>query len=341
MRAARAQAAPGDRTGGLQGQIKLRAGVRCVTRAGGQVLFVPPEGSPVRVSPLAAALKDALAEGASFDDLVRRLEAGRVPSTGVRESLPAFLDTLSRAALLDDGRSALRERALRLKVPVDALASRLARILGAVPRGIGRLALLAGVGSAAISLGILMATEPLRLRELVDRFSAGGLALFLLVVVPLHELGHAVAARLAGVPVREAGLFLSRFGVPRPYIATPDAACLPSRLDRFSIAAAGPLLDLLVCGAAAALAGAGTPLAPAARFLCLLSLLILIVNTTPLGEGDGSHMLEALLDDELARHSALSRRPSRLSRARDLAIYRAAAAGHFVLSLGLLGSLLR
>jgi putative peptide zinc metalloprotease protein len=51
-------------------------------------------------------------------------------------------------------------------------------------------------------------------------------------------------------------------------------------------------------------------------------------ETSPLRECDGSHAIEALLGDELARRSALTRSQSRFSTARNIRRYRAAAALH-------------
>ena len=101
-------------------------------------------------------------------------------------------------------------------------------------------------------------------------------------------------------------------------------------------------MDLSVAGVAALASLHPAPaVAEPARFLFLASLLTAVAGTTPLQEGDGSHMLEALLDDELARHSALSRRRSPLSSARSVALYRAAAATHLLLSGVLLLGLTR
>ena len=55
--------------------------------------------------------------------------------------------------------------------------------------------------------------------------------------------------------------------------------------------------------------------------------------------GDGSHLLEALLDDDFARNAALRRRSSRFVRPRSVRIYRSVCAAHMGWSAALMRAL--
>ena len=75
----------------------------------------------------------------------------------------------------------------------------------------------------------------------------------------------------------------------------------------------------------------------ASLYVLLLSGLFVYLDSNPLTPSDGSHMLEALLDDELARASALSRRPTTLSTRLVINTYRLACIGHFLVAALFLG----
>ena len=73
---------------------------------------------------------------------------------------------------------------------------------------------------------------------------------------------------------------------------------------------------------------ANGPLAHAGRTLGLIALLFFVFDTNPLMPSDGSHMIEAVLDDEMAGKSALRLRGSPLSDRKDMAICRMCASDH-------------
>src|SRR5206468_11474523 len=72
-------------------------------------------------------------------------------------------------------------------------------------------------------------------------------------------------------------------------------------------------------------------------YVLLLSGLFVYLDTNPLTPSDGSHMLEALLDDELARASALSRRRAALSTRPVVNTYRLVCVVHFLVAVLIVG----
>jgi putative peptide zinc metalloprotease protein len=299
------------------------------------------------VSAVAGGLVPLLARGASLAELADHLREARPAARNVERRLAAFVASLEAGGLLD-GREATdapaprrrRSRRIRLGNP-DRIAARLAGALMRIPRPARRwlswaLVLASCTGIALVELGMLW-----------PHAGTGGIgfdpfavAALLLVVVPLHELAHAVACRAAGAPVSEAGIAIHGGLIPGPYVDTSLAYRVADRWRRFWIPAAGPLIDLIAAGAAAWVVvwtgGAGA-VGHAAGFLLVLCLFFLFFDTTPLTASDGSRMLEAGLDDELARRSALiGRRARALSPPPVVAVYRLAGAMHTAVGILLL-----
>jgi putative peptide zinc metalloprotease protein len=303
--------------------VRLKPNLARIKRDGGQVILVDPKGvaPAVRLSPVADQVMPLLLRGAATGEMAAHLSARYPAARDVHRKLEAFLGQLGRSGMLDSVEAAPRRRPRAPRFPLvdpDPVAHALARFLARVPRLVRRAVLYMAILSAAGAIGWVLARDPLRpqLVGIARDFELAGLLVFILVLLPLHELAHAIACRAAGVPVRRAGLVLHGYLVPGPYVDTSDAYLVRERGRRFLIPAAGPLIDLLVAGAAAgvviATGGVG-PWAGPAAFLLLLALLILIADLNPFGPTDGSHMLEAWLDDELARVTALGRGRSRMS----------------------------
>jgi putative peptide zinc metalloprotease protein len=324
-------------------RYRLGGGTEVVRRRGSLLLVARGSGRTVRVSPVAADLLPLLQSGAPFDELSGRLRALH-PSAGVVEpKLRAFLRTLGSAGLLHGQEEARRARGRRYPLfAADACARVIARPLRALLPGRVAPALAGAMAMASLALVAQLCVEGRLpgLRELAEHLHWAGLSLFAFVVVPVHELAHAVACRLGGIPAGQFGIVLHGGIVPGPYVDTSRSYLLADRWRRFAIPAAGPFVNLLAAGIVAAVLLYAAPPAdcvPALDTLLFACLLFVYFDTTPLTASDGSHCIEALLEDELARRHALlprSRLPTTAD-ARAALRYRACAAAHLVLSLAL------
>lgn len=315
---------------------RIRDGVAKVVRKDAILLISPARPNPVRVSPIAEDLMPQLARGASFEQLADTLKARHPTVVDLDSKLAAFLASLQRAEVLETAPAARTRGWKRPRVVLgnpDRFAAAVAGALARLPGWLGA-ALLYGALLAAVA-GIALLAWHGRLpppSTLWLGFSPGGLAAFALLVVPLHEAAHAIACRLAGAKVGEAGILFHGWVVPGPFVETTAAYRVTRRAARFWIPAAGPAVNLLAAGGIAwslLWLGERQPALQAVlAFVFVLSAIFVYLDTNPLTPSDGSHMLEALLDDELARRSALSRTRARLSSPRTVAIYRVAATVH-------------
>ena len=316
--------------------VRLREGVTPVQRARGETLLVSPDGrSALRTGRVGGALLPLLLHGTTREQLMMVLRQ-RYPGAGdVDQKVQRFLETLRRAGMLTGASPRRMHRvATERFAPIDVnpVARRVARVLNGRP-GLVLSVLAVGIFSAVVGVSMAWTIDRHQLNPvgLVYRFDPIGLALFVCIVVPLHELAHAVACSAAGVPVTSAGIVWRGGIVPSPYVDTSQAYRVAGRWTRFLIPAGGPLVDVLASGAGAwgvVWTGATGRVGHAALYLLLISLVFLCFDTTPLTPSDGSHMLEAMLDDELARVAALSRWKPRLSPPRIVWTYRAACVAH-------------
>ena len=104
--------------------------------------------------------------------------------------------------------------------------------------------------------------------------------------VLLHELGHAVVARRRGVPVSAIGLHF--FGGAAQMAGAPRTA-----QDEIAIAAAGPIVSLVLAGLGFAI---GALLhAPFIALIGWINLVLAIFNLVPALPMDGGRILRALL----------------------------------------------
>jgi hypothetical protein len=316
----------------------FRPGVTKVKRHRTTILVAPDDGRAVRISRPAEALVPLLADGAGRDALEAALAARFPGSPRVTRKLDQFLAQLRDAGLLTLSsepslvRKAQRPVARIYLFDMDPAARVLAKVIGALPTWVAW-GLLALVTLAALVGVWLVATGPLlpHPSAFVTEFHVAGILIFVGLVVPLHEFSHALATRLAGAEVGRAGIVVHGF-LPGPFVETSGLYRVQSKWRRFCIPASGPLVDLLALGVGAwMVVTAGDPdgaQAHAGQTLGLIALLFFIFDTNPLMPSDGSHMIEALLDDEMARKSALRLRGSPLSDRKDVAIYRICASSH-------------
>jgi putative peptide zinc metalloprotease protein len=322
--------------------VQLRDGVARMRRARGHTVLVSPDGSSAtRIGEVGEELLPLLMRGADIDRLAAFLQQQHPLARDVSVKLDRFLAELDAGDLLATGyRPAKRPRPGVKRfalVNPDRVAKELAQCWARIPPAPSRWLLAVLMLAAAIGLvaAWMANSQWLNPVGLVRRFDFLGLAVFILAIVPLHELGHAVACRAAGMPVTGAGIILHNFVIPGPYVDTTQAYRVANRSGRFWIPATGPLVNFLAAGTAAWIVvlthGDGVA-GRAALYVLLLSCLFVYLDTNPLTPSDGSHMLEALLDDELARRTALSRRRTRLSMRPVVNTYRLACLMHLVLA---------
>jgi len=327
--------------------VKLLDGVRRVRRARGQTLLVSPDGSSAtRIGDVGEKLLPLLMRGTNVDLLVAFLQQQHPLARDISVKLNRFIAELDRVGLLATCRrptERARSRARRFALfNPDRLAKQLAEWWGWMPATQSHALVVVLIVTAAIGLVAVWLGDHQRLNPvgLVRRFEPIGLAVFVFMIVPLHELSHAVACRAAGAPVTAAGIMLHSFVIPGPYVDTTQAYLVAERWRRFWIPATGPLVDLLASGTAAWMVvlthGYGL-VGRASLYVLLLSGLFVYLDTNPLARSDGSHMLEALLDDELARASALSRRRAALSSRTGIATYRLVCIVHFLVAALIVG----
>ena len=284
------------------------------------------------VTPLTDEIWDSMVAGAEIDALATELRVRHPRARDLNEKLTIFLDRLWSAGLLEGSEPRSSPPGRRVEIRIDPLARAVASMLRWVPRSlaIAAIATMAAVSLCGLLLLILEARQP-RLRYLFDHMTICGVLVIVLVLVPLHELGHAVTCRLLGMPCGPLGIRLSRVALPRPYVDTSPAWGLEQTRLRAWIPAGGPLMDVLVGGAAAWMLIACDPsdeLKSILRLVFLYAWIAVNVGTSPLPVGDGSHILEALLNDEFARDAALLGRRNRFVRPHSVWIYRAACVGH-------------
>jgi len=313
--------------------IRLRPDAVRVVRPS-STLFVDEDGHALRVSPQVSALWPLLRDGITPAALTAHLRARHPQAARVEEQVLALVASLRGSALLA-GAPPAAPPPTRVTAVVDRVATIAARAIARLGVPVAASLIVFAVAAALVSNVIQLTGSPPRLAPLLGASSWLGAAFVLLVAVPLHELGHAIAARSVGLRIAEVGLTVR--GLPRPFVRIPGSIAAPAR-HRVVIAAAGPLVDLAVAGFAAAIArGTGSG---AASVVFVWTLLGALAATSPLVSGDGARLLEGALDDDLVRRAALGGR-GRLTSRRAIRIYRLAIVAHVATTVLVLGALLR
>lgn len=320
------------------GVWRLRRDVVTVRRSGTLLLMSRTTGASVRMTRVASELLPLLDAGTDFTDMVSHLQSQYPNARDIESKLDGFLSELAGVGLVEGAREHKLESVRRRYGPQfeifdpDRLAEKIARCIHAVPAPLAWLTLFAGLAGAVAGIGALAAAGKIpHPSSLVVAFDVVGLAIFVLAVVPVHEIAHAIACRTAGAPVRSAGIILHGWIVPGPFVNTSHAYQLRDKWRRFWIPAAGPLVDLLAVGASAWVLAAGLggeAVAESAAFVFVLCTVFLYLDTNPLTPSDGSKMVEALLDDELARRAAFRGARSSIAVRRNMHVYRLVSIAH-------------
>ena len=317
---------------GTADPIRLRSDVTHVRREGSQNLLVSADGRAIRVSATVGPILPALREGTTIDALVRTLAVRYPNAQDVEPRVRDLVAVLARSSLLDASERADDSPRKLVVLDVDSLALTGACFVSKVPAPLrfvlaltAALVALFGPHLARRALGDSFA------HALLSREGVAAVFYGFLVAVPLHEASHAVACRLTGSRVRSAGIARTRWGLPLFYVDTSLAYAVASRAKRGAIAAAGPLCDATLAGTlgvTACIAGRGSHVATFAGAAIFLHALFVIAALNPFGATDGSHVLQAILADDLARRGALLGPRSRWTTTRAIVAYRGACVAY-------------
>lgn len=321
--------------------------VKIVRRKSSIILVENATGYSVRVSPVAESLLPSLKDGASFEQLREILERARPDAVDIESKLSAFMATLIQGGVvintqdsaIESKRSALCNQYPLLEI--NGICRRLAAPLRVLPSVLRRLLLVFLVGFPFVSLFHLWMTNGLpTLRYLMENVHWLGAVAFFLIAVPIHELCHGISCSLSGAKVGKFGIIMHGGLVPGPYVDTSCAFTVKDRWSRFLIPAMGPLCNLLFAGLAALALSFGALTGEYQRVtesFLLVSLLFVFFDTNLLGSTDGSHCLEALVDDELARKYAFKKPSSSTVDSSSVKIYRRSILVYFIIVVTLFG----
>ncbi|MCB0076414.1 MAG: M50 family metallopeptidase [Anaerolineales bacterium] len=136
------------------------------------------------------------------------------------------------------------------------------------------------------------------------------LPLLFLIEISFHELAHGITCRLFGARAGGFGFGLLWGIVPIFFTDTTDAYTIDSKYQRAMISFAGPLVDILFLGLAAAVilvAPAETTLSRFALAYSAIPMYVLLINLNPfLVRMDGYWILADLLEQPNLRRAALA-----------------------------------
>jgi putative peptide zinc metalloprotease protein len=246
-------------------------------------------------------------------DQVRRVVAD-LAANRMLEELPvdAFrpLRELRREPLAAAGRGRVV-----LSVPVDGMVTTLYRTVGRFL--FTRFAVWVGALLAAAGLLLFAGAWQQGGRSLFlvsDSYLLGAVTLVLLnvLVLGVHEFGHALAAKRVGREVPAAGLML-RFGIPSVFVDTSDV-WMAGRRARIAVTAAGPATALGLAGLLQVTGFVVPALAGLAFKLAFLFYLHTFFNLSPLLPLDGKYLLMDWLEIPDVRARGLSWLAGRLRR---------------------------
>ncbi|HWS37816.1 MAG TPA: cyclic nucleotide-binding protein [Actinoplanes sp.] len=246
-------------------------------------------------------------------DLAANRMLEELPMDAFRPLREMNQDPLSRR--MGDSLAAAARGRVVLSVPVDGLVSTLYRTVGRFlfTRAVVWLgALLAVAGVLLFALDWQRGSRSLFL--LGDSYLLGAVVLVGLnmVVLAIHEFGHALAAKRVGREVPAAGLMLY-FGLPSVFVDTSDV-WMAGRRARLAVTAAGPATALGLAGLLQ-VAGFAVPSIAAVTFkLAFLFYLHTFFNLSPLLPMDGKYLLMDWLEIPDVRARGLSWLGGRLRR---------------------------
>ena len=124
------------------------------------------------------------------------------------------------------------------------------------------------------------------------------LAVLFPLIKGLHEMGHAVAAKMRGAEVHEMGVMLLML-MPVPYVDASAASTFKSKTDRALVGAAGMLVEIFLAALAMYLWVAAEPgflRSAAYNTIFVAGLSTLVFNGNPLLRYDGYYILSDLIE---------------------------------------------
>lgn len=159
---------------------------------------------------------------------------------------------------------------------------------------------LCGLLTWAIAIGLSQRVEILAAGQELWQHHQTSLALpfglLAMLVVTLHELGHAFTLKHYGGIVPEVGLMFMFF-MPAAYTNTTDSYSLIKRSQRVLVVGAGLLVQLIIAALALGLwnlTGAGTWLHTTSYLLMMSAMFTIALNLNPLSKFDGYYLSVAI-----------------------------------------------
>ena len=267
------------------------------------MLYVAAEDRYILLSAGAARLLDALDGATTTAQILERVgDAGDPARTQERrQTVLQTLDGLRRAGAFTLSRGggsgpapgrwrrwAARTPRVRVQRGIEPLVAPPVDLALRHPR-VTRV----GLSALALASFVLSIAGVTRFPSIIVVMWPAVVAVVALEVV-LHELAHAAVCRAFGVRIREAGVMLWAWFLPLAYVDCTDIYRLPGRRARIMVALAGPFVDLVVAGTAAAVALTTRGETAGTAYMVLLTLaFVLLRNLTPLLPTDGYQALEA------------------------------------------------
>ena len=314
--------------------ICLCQGVERVSRPG-YLLLVSPHGNAMRVSSTVEQYWQLLETGVRLEALIGHMQS-RYPGDLTAQRVKEFVGKLRACGLLED----FAEKSVtidRWAIDLDQPARIVAKVLGWIPAAVvGTCCLAVAITSLTLFAQTLVSRAHPHFMDMARQFSWVGLAICLLLLVPLHEFAHSVACRLVGVRAGKMVLDRGALGLPRVFLRTPAVALLQNRWKRVLVACSGLFIELSVGGLAAwgmLHNWGGAILHRAEVFVFLYCLMCLTTGTSPIQESDGSHALEALFSDDSLRVESLISKKSRFTKPGNVRTYRIICIIHVLLSI--------
>lgn len=282
--------------------LRLSRGVRFLENFEGRSYLISPNGRVVHVSRSAMSVAELLQIESDESALKAELLRRGVPRTKLDENFSILIQQFQKLGILE-GTTEYSSNQLEVAVDLAPAARAIANYLRKSKLRIASALLLIGfplLAAAFVSNGqIGQIPNPCALPI--------GTLLFFLIVLPSHELGHAVTAILLDVPLVDAKIKLRYKAIPFGQVRTLSAQTA-SRTKRFAIIIAGPLTHLSLIAQTFIMMNV-IPQNGLVRDSLIIAFCVsvstLIAALNPFLDTDGSQALETVLSESATRATAL------------------------------------